>query len=153
MPAILQEHFILLHFLSCSFSDMTGFYHYRGSLTIPECGEIVQWIIIDNPLIVKRAERRGLPLVSMLTQKIDLINELHVSFSQLNALRRNVDENGNNIQDNFRPTQAIYDRTVFYSSLNAGKQCPEPSAPKKGLICNPKLYLTQQPYIFLKVRS
>ena len=48
---------------------MTGFYHYRGSLTIPECGEIVQWIIIDKPLIVKRAERRGLPLVSMLTQK------------------------------------------------------------------------------------
>ena len=64
--------------LCCSFSDMTGFYHYHGSLTIPECGEIVQWIIIDKPLIVTRAEKRGLPLVSMLTTKVEHINKLHV---------------------------------------------------------------------------
>ena len=51
-------------------------------------------------------------------------------------MRRNVDENGNNIQDNYRPTQALNDRTVFYSSLNAGEQCPEPTAPKKGDIDN-----------------
>ena len=33
---------------------MSGIFHYEGSLTTPGCAEIVQWIVLDKPLYVKR---------------------------------------------------------------------------------------------------
>ena len=39
---------------SLFFSDLSGMYHYEGSLTTPECQEIVQWIVMDKPLYVRR---------------------------------------------------------------------------------------------------
>ena len=29
-------------------------YHYEGSLTTPGCQEIVQWIVMDRPMYVRR---------------------------------------------------------------------------------------------------
>jgi len=58
--------------------ELTGFYHYAGSLTTPGCNEVVQWIVYDKPLYV---QRNGL----------------------LAALRMNKDEYGEYLQDNFRP--------------------------------------------------
>ena len=35
-------------------SGLRGMYHYEGSLTTPGCQEIVQWIVMDRPLYVRR---------------------------------------------------------------------------------------------------
>ena len=44
-------------------SDLTGFYAYEGSLTYPDCNEIVQWIVMENPLWTRRD---GLVSISIL---------------------------------------------------------------------------------------
>ena len=36
-------------------SDMTGMYHYTGSLTTPGCAEIVQWIVMETPMHVEKS--------------------------------------------------------------------------------------------------
>ena len=38
--------------------------------------------------------------------------------SQLTALRKNLDYNGDALQDNYRPTQALNNRTVYYHSAS-----------------------------------
>ena len=38
---------------SCIPSDLSGMYHYTGSLTTPGCAEIVQWIVLDKPIYVE----------------------------------------------------------------------------------------------------
>ena len=67
-------------------------YHYEGSLTTPECQEIVQWIVMDKPLYVRR-------------------------WGLLRLLRKNDDINGDTLEDNYRPTQDLNARTVNYYSV------------------------------------
>ena len=55
-------YFIIQHSYS---SDMTGLYHYEGSLTTPGCAEIVQWVILDKPLYVRKNGHVHLGLVSI----------------------------------------------------------------------------------------
>ena len=31
-----------------------GLYHYEGSLTTPDCKELVQWLVFDKPLQVNK---------------------------------------------------------------------------------------------------
>jgi len=69
--------------------DLTGFYHYGGSLTTPGCNEIVEWIVYDKPLYV---QRNGL----------------------LAALRMNKDAYGDYLQDNFRPPQSNTNQLYHY---------------------------------------
>jgi len=79
----------LIDFIS-SISDLTGLYHYKGSLTTPGCNEIVQWLVMDKPLFLRK---NGL----------------------LPALRKNRDYNGDMIQDNYRPIQDVGNtRTIWH---------------------------------------
>jgi len=78
----------LIDFVS-SISDLTGLYHYEGSLTTPGCNEIVQWLVLDKPLLIRRD---GL----------------------LPALRKNCDSYGNPIQDNYRPVLPLNGRNLFH---------------------------------------
>ena len=36
------------------FSDLTGLYHYEGGLTTPGCAEIVEWLVLDKPLLIRQ---------------------------------------------------------------------------------------------------
>ena len=84
-------------------------------MTTPGCHEIVQWIVLDKPLHVRK---NG--LVSCLSNS--LLGEISVITKnlphQLAALRKNLDVNGDALQDNFRPTQALNNRTVYYHSAS-----------------------------------
>ena len=42
------------------FEDYSGFYHYKGSLTTPNCFEIVNWIVAKNKVILRPAQVRYL---------------------------------------------------------------------------------------------
>jgi len=81
----------LIDFIS-SISDLTGLYHYEGSLTTPTCNEIVQWLVLDKPLLLRK---NGL----------------------LPALRKNKDSYGNYIQDNYRPVQDNTGRTLWHFTV------------------------------------
>ena len=35
------------------FADYDGYWHYKGSLTTPNCFEIVNWIVVKNSLIAR----------------------------------------------------------------------------------------------------
>jgi len=86
--------------LLCGITDLSGFYHYEGSLTTPGCAEIVQWIVMDTPMYIR-------------------------SNGLIAALKKNVDINGDEIQDNYRPTQALNNRTVYHYVAGSGYEEPE----------------------------
>ena len=83
---------VTLDQLVSNIGDLSGMYHYEGSLTTPECQEIVQWIVMDKPLYVRR-------------------------WGLLRLLRKNDDINGDTLEDNYRPTQDLNARTVNYYSV------------------------------------
>ena len=85
-------------------------YHYEGSLTSPGCNEIVQWIVMDQPLYVLR---RSLVSANLFVRE-NLQNTPKKQYFQLRVLRRNVDHDGNALADNYRPTQALNSRVVNY---------------------------------------
>ena len=45
---------IISEFSYPSNRDLSGIYHYEGSLTTPGCGELVKWIVMDTPLHIRR---------------------------------------------------------------------------------------------------
>ncbi|KAH3803464.1 hypothetical protein DPMN_131725 [Dreissena polymorpha] len=66
--------------------DIRAYWTYEGSLTTPPLFESVQWIVFKEPV--------------------------EFSPSQLDALRRLIDSDGNQMQDNFRPPQPLKGRQV-----------------------------------------
>jgi len=62
------------------------YFSYSGSLTTPGCNEVVSWIVMDMPIFIGE--------------------------SQIAALRSLVTENGENLVNNFRPTQKLNNRIV-----------------------------------------
>ena len=71
------------------FPDDLSYYHYEGSLTTPPCSETVQWFVMKKCIRVPSA--------------------------YLRALRQVKDENGHNLLYNFRDTQPLNGRTVYYT--------------------------------------
>jgi len=80
---------IVLDQLVSSITDLSGIFHYEGSLTTPGCAELVQWIVMETPMHIRS---KGL----------------------LPALRKNLDSKGDVLQDNYRPTQGINGRNVYH---------------------------------------
>merc|ERR1711935_111617 len=99
-PAALSTDMeVVLDQFTSAITDLNGLYHYEGSLTTPSCDEIVQWVVLDKPLHVRK---NGL----------------------LAALRRNLDSNGDAIQDNYRPTQTLNGRFIYHHSSDSSSSLP-----------------------------
>lgn len=81
-------HFNLLSLLSPVLS-LSGYFTYSGSLTTPPCSEIVTWIVFQDAIKISRY--------------------------QLEMFRKLWDENGDNIVNNFRNVQPLFNRSVLYS--------------------------------------
>jgi len=67
--------------------NWNNYFHYMGGFTTPNCYEVANWIIMREPL--------------------------KVSESFLDMFRTLVDEGGDYLVDNFRPTQPLNGRTVY----------------------------------------
>lgn len=67
----------------------SGYFAYRGSLTTPPCTEEVLWLVFDSPIILSRKQMRG--------------------------YRQLIDDDGDYLLDNFRPTQPLNGRQVTYT--------------------------------------
>ena len=63
---------------------MDEYFHYRGSLTTGGCEESVNWIVFKNPLAITEDQLRAFQALTTTT--------------------------GENIINNFRPTQPVNDR-------------------------------------------
>ena len=70
------------------FPQSFDYYYYAGSLTTPTCDETVQWFVFTNTI--------------------------KVPSQYLQALRKVKDEEGNELQFNFRDTQPLNGRTVYW---------------------------------------
>lgn len=74
-------------YLSSLLPGNSDYYYYQGSLTTPDCNEIVQWFLLKDTI--------GVPA------------------SYLASLRTVRDKDGNPIRFNFRKTQPLNGRTVY----------------------------------------
>ncbi|XP_076473062.1 carbonic anhydrase 1-like [Babylonia areolata] len=75
--------------LSSLMADTANYYRYSGGLTTPTCNEVVTWTVFKDTI--------------------------KISKTQLNAFRAMSDGQGHNIQDNYRPVQALNSRTITSS--------------------------------------
>merc|ERR1719266_1971872 len=75
------------HIASFKKINWNNYYNYMGGFTTPSCYEVANWIIMREPL--------------------------KVSESFLDMFRTLVDEGGDYLVDNFRPTQPLNGRTVY----------------------------------------
>merc|ERR1719219_2873758 len=71
---------------------MDEYFHYHGSLTTGTCDEAVNWMVFKNPLAVTTKDLRALQTI------------------------RGVD--GKIVKNNFRPTQGINGRPIYYHGLD-----------------------------------
>ncbi|XP_057367976.1 carbonic anhydrase-like [Daphnia carinata] len=70
----------------------TSFFRYSGSLTTPNCNEIVTWTVFENP--IKVSER------------------------QLNKFRSLSDAEDEQLVNNYRPAQQVKGRIIYYRRYN-----------------------------------
>jgi len=71
---------------------MDEYFHYRGSLTTGGCEESVNWIVFKNPLAITEDQLRAFQALTTTT--------------------------GENIINNFRPTQPVNERPVYYHGIS-----------------------------------
>merc|ERR1719219_3221593 len=71
---------------------MDEYFHYHGSLTTGTCDEAVNWIVFKNPLAFTTKDLRALQTIRGLDGKI--------------------------VKNNFRPTQRINGRPIYYHGLD-----------------------------------
>merc|ERR1719219_479052 len=70
---------------------MDEYFHYHGSLTTGTCEESVNWVVFKNPLAIKE--------------------------SHLRAFQSLLNRNGENIANNFRQTQLVNERPIYYHGI------------------------------------
>merc|ERR1719461_2267732 len=70
---------------------MDEYFHYHGSLTTGTCDEAVNWVVFKNPIAIRE--------------------------SHLLAFQSLKNYNGKNIANNFRQTQPVNDRPIYYHGI------------------------------------
>jgi len=71
---------------------MDEYFHYHGSITTGTCDEAVNWMVFKNPLAVTTANLRALQTIHSTDGKV--------------------------VKNNFRPTQKIHGRPIYYHGLD-----------------------------------
>ncbi|XP_071852448.1 carbonic anhydrase 1-like [Apostichopus japonicus] len=72
--------------------DKSSFYRYNGSLTTPDCHQIVTWTVFTETVPISQSQ-----------------------MEQFRALTEGSGSEVHSIGDAFRPVQPVYDRDVFYN--------------------------------------
>ncbi|XP_037793892.1 carbonic anhydrase 1-like [Penaeus monodon] len=67
-------------------ADTSSFYRYSGSLTTPNCNEVVTWTVFENSITISKA--------------------------QIEKFRELLDEEGHHVEDNFRHVQPLNGRLL-----------------------------------------
>ncbi|XP_071619443.1 carbonic anhydrase 15-like isoform X2 [Heliangelus exortis] len=86
-------------------SQLSGYYRYQGSLTTPDCSEVVIWTIFEEPVEIGQEQLQA------------FVTTLHFPATGPTLLK---------MTNNFRPPQPLHTRKVFSSraaTSSAGSPC------------------------------
>merc|ERR1740124_978334 len=92
-----ETHFSPISLMSLFPNDVNEFWRYQGSLTTPTCDEIVIWTVFKN--------------------KVTLSKRQIEKFFDLKT------KSGGDLEENFRPPQALNGRDVWFANLEL--HCPD----------------------------
>ncbi|KAM6052304.1 carbonic anhydrase 15-like isoform 2-T2 [Chlamydotis macqueenii] len=84
---------------------LSGYYRYQGSLTTPDCSEVVIWTVFEEPVEIGREQLQA------------FVSTLHFPATGSTLLK---------MTDNFRPPQPLRSRRVFASraaTASGGSRC------------------------------
>ncbi|XP_050731452.1 uncharacterized protein LOC127006012 isoform X2 [Eriocheir sinensis] len=116
--ATVQDAHVHVHLRQLLPLDDSVFYRYEGSLTTPPCTENVMWTVFQDSLVLPRPLLQGL---RKLTTPIPPENVDH-------TLSDN--DIAHSLSNNFRPTQPLGSRTVYFSG-NMAQRATSCTSPKR----------------------
>ena len=84
--------------------------------------------------------------------KGEMADKTNIYFLQMEALRKNLDVQGNSLQDNYRPTQELNDRKVYYYT-GIIKACPDVKKDRCFHLAPPNLKFVLRPRTDIELPS
>lgn len=82
--------------------DVDSYFRYPGSLTTPGCAEAVTWTLLEDKVYLSRRQIAKFRMLFVDEREVNNTSELH------------------HIENNFRPTQPLYGRTITTSIFTSG---------------------------------
>ena len=100
-----SKSIVLKDFIDLVEMDNNGpaYYYYKGSLTTPECNEVVNWIVMENTIAISEYQVRHSNSLQALYQKFRKAWHFQiVNFQELQAIQIVLDFSGSLLVENVK---------------------------------------------------